>query len=446
MQWENGQSNGQETHEIPLRNILPDQESSNSLLSICFYGLRDPLWDRAYLYADGPMTNQNSSHTIGYLRVSTDTQDLDKNRADILTLANKENLGRVRFVEEKVSGKVPWRKRKIAAVLDELSEGDALIVSELSRLGRSMLECMEILSIAAAAHIRVYAIKGDWRLDETIQSKIIAIAFSMAAEIEHDLISATTTEALRARKAAGLPLGRRFCRKLFRSRQNLGNYSVGYRFEAILCPRLGRQRSKNRKISLLLPIDMITFRIIFCAKKVCDRTSRGWVLAFCLAEGVKPWHDALTAAGARWHGAMVWIKPDATPQFAGCGPARGFECIAVAWAGPGRRHWNGGGRRGVLTCPTAKGGYVAAKPVALMRGLVDLFTQSGDHICDPFMGSGSTGVAALETGRRFTGIDCEGEAVRLAKARLASAACRPALPLSGPRPVQAGLDLGEGWS
>jgi len=154
------------------------------------------------------MANQNPSHTIGYLRVSTDTQDLDKNRDDILTLANKEDLGRVRFVEEKVSGKVPWRKRKIAAVLDELSEGDALIVSELSRLGRSMLECMEILSIAAAAHIRVYAIKGDWRLDETIQSKIIAMAFSMAAEIEHDLISARTTEALRARKAAGLPLGR----------------------------------------------------------------------------------------------------------------------------------------------------------------------------------------------------------------------------------------------
>ncbi len=151
---------------------------------------------------------QKPSHTIGYLRVSTDAQYLDKNRADILTLANKENLGRVRFVEEKVSGKTPWRKRKIAAVLDELSEGDALIVSELSRLGRSMLECMAILSIAAAAHIRVYAIKGDWRLDETIQSKIIAMAFSMAAEIEHDLISARTTEALRARKVAGLPLGR----------------------------------------------------------------------------------------------------------------------------------------------------------------------------------------------------------------------------------------------
>ena len=154
------------------------------------------------------MTAERSPRTIGYPRVSKDDQDLDKNRADILALANRKDLGRVEFVEEKVSGKVPWRNRKIAAVLGELREGDALIVSELSRLGRSMLECMEILSIAAAACVRVYAIKGSWRLDDTIQSKIIAMAFSMAAEIERDLISARTTEALRARKAAGLPLGR----------------------------------------------------------------------------------------------------------------------------------------------------------------------------------------------------------------------------------------------
>lgn len=146
--------------------------------------------------------------TVGYLRVSTEAQDLDKNRADILALANREGLGRVAFVEEKVSGRTPWRKRRIANVLDDLYEGDALIVSELSRLGRSMLECMEILSIAAARSIRVYAVKGAWRLDDTIQSKIVAMAFSMAAEIERDLISARTTEALRARKASGLPLGR----------------------------------------------------------------------------------------------------------------------------------------------------------------------------------------------------------------------------------------------
>ena len=154
------------------------------------------------------MVPEKTSRTVGYLRVSKHTQDLDKNRADILIFANKEDLGRVEFVEEKVSGKIPWRKRRIAAVLGELREGDALIVSELSRLGRSMLECMEILSIASTAGIRVYAIKGAWRLDETIQSRIIAMAFSMAAEIERDLISARTTEALRARRAAGLPLGR----------------------------------------------------------------------------------------------------------------------------------------------------------------------------------------------------------------------------------------------
>jgi DNA invertase Pin-like site-specific DNA recombinase len=117
-------------------------------------------------------------------------------------------LGRVQFIEERVSGKVSWRKRKIAAELERLSAKDNLIVSELSRLGRSMLECMEILSIAAQKGINVYAVKGNWRLDGSLQSKIIAMAFSMAAEIERDLISQRTTEALRYKKAQGIKLGR----------------------------------------------------------------------------------------------------------------------------------------------------------------------------------------------------------------------------------------------
>jgi DNA invertase Pin-like site-specific DNA recombinase len=114
----------------------------------------------------------------------------------------------VQFVEERVSGKVSWRKRRIADELAALTAQDNLIVSELSRLGRSMLECMEILSIAAQKEINVYAVKGNWRLDGTIQSKIIAMAFSMAAEIERDLISQRTTEALRYKKAQGIKLGR----------------------------------------------------------------------------------------------------------------------------------------------------------------------------------------------------------------------------------------------
>ncbi len=146
--------------------------------------------------------------TIGYLRVSTLEQDLDKNKADLLVLANEKKLGNVEFIEEKASGKTHWRKRKIGQVLGDLQAGDNLLVSELSRLGRSMLECREILSIATEKSVNVYAAKGNWQLDGSIQSKIVAMAFSMAAEIERELISQRTKEALRAKKARGEKLGR----------------------------------------------------------------------------------------------------------------------------------------------------------------------------------------------------------------------------------------------
>jgi DNA invertase Pin-like site-specific DNA recombinase len=146
--------------------------------------------------------------TVAYLRVSTTDQDLEKNKYDILQLANDKGFGKVEWVEETISGRISWRKRKIAQVLEQLQQGDTLIVSELSRLGRSMLECMEILSIASQRGIGIFAVKGNWRLDNSIQSKIVAMAFSMAAEIERDLISQRTKEALAARKKAGIKLGR----------------------------------------------------------------------------------------------------------------------------------------------------------------------------------------------------------------------------------------------
>ena len=149
-----------------------------------------------------------SHQTIAYLRVSTTDQDLEKNKFDILQLANTKGLGQVQWVEETVSGRISWRKRRIAVVLEQLQAGDDLIVSELSRLGRSMLECMEILSIAAQKGIHLHAVKGNWQLDDSIQSKIVAMAFSMAAEIERDLISQRTKEALAARKKMGVKLGR----------------------------------------------------------------------------------------------------------------------------------------------------------------------------------------------------------------------------------------------
>lgn len=146
--------------------------------------------------------------TVAYLRVSSERQDLEKNKFDILELVNEKSLGKVEFVEEKITGKKNWKERKICKIINDCSRGDNLIVPELSRLGRSMLEIMEILSIATQKGINVYAVKGNWKLGNSIQSKILAMAFSMAAEIERDLISSRTKEALRARKAQGVKLGR----------------------------------------------------------------------------------------------------------------------------------------------------------------------------------------------------------------------------------------------
>src|SRR5918998_3660473 len=153
-------------------------------------------------------TPKTPPKTIAYLCVSTIDQDIEKNKAAILHLANSKLLGHVKFVEEKVSGKISWRKRKIAQILETAQKGDNVIVSELSRLGRSMLECMEILSIAIQKGVNLYGVKGDWQLTNSIQSKIIAMAFSMASEIERDLISKRTREALQVKKQNGMKLGR----------------------------------------------------------------------------------------------------------------------------------------------------------------------------------------------------------------------------------------------
>jgi len=146
--------------------------------------------------------------TTAYLRISTADQDIEKNKSDILKLANEKRLGYVEFIEEQISGKVSWKKRKLFAIIDDAKKDDVLIVSELSRLGRSMLEIMEILSIASQKQMKIYAVKGNWNLDDSIQSKVMAMAFSIASEIERDLISIRTKEALRFKKENGIKLGR----------------------------------------------------------------------------------------------------------------------------------------------------------------------------------------------------------------------------------------------
>lgn len=158
--------------------------------------------------------------------------------------------------------------------------------------------------------------------------------------------------------------------------------------------------------------------------------SAGWVILFALAEGVRAWRDDLQAVGAKWDTTCAWIKPDSSPRFNGQGPARGFECIVTAWAGTGYRRWNAGGKRGVyrhMVNSERASDHPTEKPVRLMAELIADFTQPGDVVLDPFMGSGTTGVAAVKLGRRFIGIERDPQHFETACARIAAAHAQPDL-------------------
>ena len=164
--------------------------------------------ERKRLIRNGKHTLQVKNKIIGYLRVSTGEQDLQNQKNGILELANK-NGWKVEFKEEKVSGKVSYKERLLGNIIEGLQQGDILLVSELSRLGRSMLEIMTLLRELSEKKIRVYSIKGNYELSgDSIQSKVMTMVFCMASEIERDLISQRTKEALKRKKDEGVKLGR----------------------------------------------------------------------------------------------------------------------------------------------------------------------------------------------------------------------------------------------
>lgn len=141
-----------------------------------------------------------------------------------------------------------------------------------------------------------------------------------------------------------------------------------------------------------------------------QKVTNGWAVIFCMAEGVRAWRDCIEASGARYKRPMVWTKPDAMPQFNGQGPAIGHEMMVTAWCGPGHSSWNGGGRPGNFRFnKNSSGQHPTQKPLPLMLDLVSLFADEGQTVLDPFMGSGTTGVACLKLGRKFIGIEKEQE-------------------------------------
>ena len=147
--------------------------------------------------------------TVGYLRVSTTDQDLEKFKADILKFANDRDFGRVTFVEEKISGLKSWRKRKLNDLVNDMTAGDVLIVPELSRLGRSLRDVLDVLNELTEQEVNVYSVKENFQINgDDIQSKVMRTMFGLFGEIERDLISMRTREGLKAARAQGKILGR----------------------------------------------------------------------------------------------------------------------------------------------------------------------------------------------------------------------------------------------
>jgi DNA invertase Pin-like site-specific DNA recombinase len=144
----------------------------------------------------------------GYTRVSTDRQTVENQKFEINEFCRKKNLSVEKWIEETISGTKEVEKRKLGGLLEMLQKKDILICAELSRLGRNLLMIMSILNVCMEKEVEVWTIKDNYRLGSDISSKVLAFAFGLSAEIERNLISQRTKEALARMKSEGIHIGR----------------------------------------------------------------------------------------------------------------------------------------------------------------------------------------------------------------------------------------------
>lgn len=157
----------------------------------------------------------------GYIRVSSDKQTVENQRFEINNFCKHNQLVIDGWIEETISGTKSYNKRELGKLLKRIQKDDLIICAELSRLGRNLFMIMEILNICMSKECRVWTIKDNYRLGEDIQSKVLAFAFGLSAEIERNLISQRTKEALARKKAEGVILGRPIGRKTDESKYKL---------------------------------------------------------------------------------------------------------------------------------------------------------------------------------------------------------------------------------
>ena len=184
-----------------------------------------------------------------YIRVSSDKQTVENQRFEIKKFCERQGLQIDDWIEEAISGPQAYTKRQLGRLLKRMGRNDIIICSELSRLGRNLFMIMEILNICMTKECRVWTIKDNYRLGDDIQSKVLA--FGLSAEIERNLISLRTKEALARKRAEGVVLGRPKGRKNSPEKYKLFG-------KEILIKELLRNGTSLRKIAKICRVDRNT--------------------------------------------------------------------------------------------------------------------------------------------------------------------------------------------
>lgn len=197
-----------------------------------------------------------------------------------------------------------------------------------------------------------------------------------------------------------------------------------------------RASSQHRAIDF----EAITPEEIVRVAEQCAASAKRWTLCFCDVESAHLWRAALVGAGLDYVRTCFWDKVDSSPQFTGDRPASAVEAICVAHP-TGRKKWNGGGRRNLFRFAVneERGDkpHPTTKPLPLMLELVELFTDPGELVLDPFCGSGTTGVACLRLGRRVILIERDAKYAEIARERMEAEVA--GLSLTAARAGQLGL-------
>ena len=211
-----------------------------------------------YYIVCGTQLKQNTVMVYGYIRVSSDKQTVENQRFEINNFVARENIKIDGWIEETISGTKNYNKRELGKLLKQVQKDDLIICAELSRLGRNLFMIMEILNICMTKECRVWTIKDNYRLGEDIQSKVLAFAFGLSAEIERNLISQRTKEALARKKAEGVVLGRPKGKKSAPNKYKLSGKET-------LIKELLRESVSRRKIAKICKVDRNTLaRYIKC--------------------------------------------------------------------------------------------------------------------------------------------------------------------------------------